>query len=170
MVIFFNGIVHILGRFGAYFCDQGTLFTSAVNVTGVSPVNKILRTFQYVDVIRVTITFHTSSKGYVWILMDGTTLMNQVWVIFAGNLVRALKLRSLLRHSIMVDSASSLWALAMKMTKETSLDYDSSAKIQWFQVTLGSKAFALALLTPSADLSWSAVLSAILELASTKSP
>ena len=62
--------------------------------------------------------------------MDGTTLMNQIWVIFAGDLVGALKLQSWLRHSIMVDSASSLQALATKMTKETSLDYDSSAKIQ----------------------------------------
>ena len=51
----------------------------------------------------------------------------------------------------MEDSASSLRALATKMNKETSLDYDSLAKIQQLQVTLGPKAFALALLTRSAD-------------------
>ena len=45
----------------------------------------------------------------------------------------------------MEDSASSLQALATKMNKKTSLDYDNLAKIQQIQVTLGPKAFALAL-------------------------
>ena len=66
-------------------------------------------------------------------------------VIFAGDLVRALKMWNWLRYSIMEDSASSLRVLATKMNIETSLDYDILTKIQWIQVTLGSKAFALAL-------------------------
>ena len=70
----------------------------------------------------------------------------------------------------MEGGASSLWALATEMNRETSLDYDSLAKIQPLQVTLGPKAFALALLTRNADSGWPAVLSAILEFAYTKSP
>ena len=51
----------------------------------------------------------------------------------------------------MEDSASGLRALVTKMNKETSLDYDSLAKIQQIQVTLGPKAFALTLLTRSTN-------------------
>ena len=50
--------------------------------------------------------------------------------IIAGDLVRALKLRSWLRHSNMEDSGGSLRALTTKIHKETSLDYDNLAKIQ----------------------------------------
>ena len=47
----------------------------------------------------------------------------------------------------MEGSGGSLRALTTKITEETSLDYDILAKIQSLHLVLGSKAFALALLT-----------------------
>ena len=67
----------------------------------------------------------------------------------------------------MEDSASSLRPFVTKKNKEISLDYDSLAKIQKLQLVLGSEAFALGLLTCSADSSSPAVLSAILKFACT---
>ena len=51
--------------------------------------------------------------------------------IIVGDLVHALKLWSWLRYLNMEDSAGNLQALATKINEETSLDYDSLAKIQY---------------------------------------